>query len=204
MSLHTSGRWRIAFSDEAVRERPCLVPPTRDRAWEVWDEPSPVVSGVVAAVQLIFPTSELALRPEQRATPTWKNIIFIEAARAGSGDVVAVTIFIASGDIAVMAGSGPSVRLALLPLPGDRSVQLVAHLEPELDIHELLEQSRRAAIAQAESRATELPPTAYAYFWGQRETGTRFLVGARVFPDPIGQPSPTEDSVAPLATSSQL
>lgn len=52
--------------------------------------------GVVAAVQLIFPTSELGVRPDQRSTTTRRGTIFIEAASTGVGRVVAVTVFILS------------------------------------------------------------------------------------------------------------
>ena len=201
VSLHASGRWRMGITDEAVRARPGLVPAGRDRAWEVWDEPPPVAPGVIAAIQLIFPTSELAVRPDQRATTTWRDTIFIEAAPAGVGRVVAVTVFITTGDIAVVAEPGLSARLASLPLPGGRWVQLVVHHEPELDLHPLVDQTRRAALLQAGPGPTDLPPTAYAYLWGQRESGARFLVGARVFPDHGGQRSLTGGSAPPLEAS---
>ncbi len=183
VSLHASGRWRIGLTDESVRARPGLVPAGGERAWEVWNEPPPVAPGVVAAIQLIFPTSELAVRPDQRAPTTWRDTVFIEAAPTGAGRVVAVAVFITTGDIAVVAEPGPSARLAWLPLPGGRWVQLVVHHEPELDLHPLVEQTRRAALLNSVLGPTDLPLTAYAYLWGRRESGTRFLVGTRLFPD---------------------
>ena len=41
VSLQASGRWRMAYTAEAVAENPARVPPAENRAWEVWDEPQP-------------------------------------------------------------------------------------------------------------------------------------------------------------------
>lgn len=39
VSLHASGRWRIAWDEHAVAGKPELVPPGQDRAWEKWKPP---------------------------------------------------------------------------------------------------------------------------------------------------------------------
>jgi hypothetical protein len=41
VSLQASGRWRMAYTAEAVAKNPAQVPPAENRAWEVWDEPQP-------------------------------------------------------------------------------------------------------------------------------------------------------------------
>lgn len=201
VSLHASGRWRMGITDEAVRAKPGLVPAGRDRAWEVWDEPPPVAPGVIAAIQLIFPTSELAVRPDQRATTTWRDTIFIEAAPTGVGRVVAATVFITTGDVVIRAEPGPSARLASLPLLDGRWVQLVVHHEPELDLRPVVEQTRNAALRQHGLGHKDLPPTAYVYLWGQRESGARLLVGARALPDAGGQQVLAAGSPPPLEAS---
>jgi len=66
ISLHTSGRWRMGWDEKAVAKNPRLVASGQDRAWEKWEPPPPVVPGAVAAVRLLFPTSELAVEPAQR------------------------------------------------------------------------------------------------------------------------------------------
>jgi hypothetical protein len=80
VSLHASGRWRMAFTSEALAKNPALVPAGANRAWEVWDEPPPVLPDTVVAFRLIFPTIELAVKPEQRTTKQWRNTVFIESA----------------------------------------------------------------------------------------------------------------------------
>ena len=41
VSLHTSGRWRMGFNEEAKKKYPSLIPADRNRAWDVWDETPP-------------------------------------------------------------------------------------------------------------------------------------------------------------------
>lgn len=66
VSLHASGRWRMGFTTEAVVKTRNLFPTDQNRAWEVWDEPPVSLPNTVIAFRLLFPPSELAVRPEQR------------------------------------------------------------------------------------------------------------------------------------------
>ena len=84
VSLHASGRWRMGFTTEAISKNSHLLPSDQHRAWEVWDQPPISLPNTVIAFQLVFPTSELAVRPEQRIPKEWKNVIFIEAAPPSS------------------------------------------------------------------------------------------------------------------------
>ena len=77
VSLHASGRWRMGFTTEAIGRNPQLIPADADRAWEVWDEPPASLPNTIVAFRLIFPTSELAVRPEQRPVKKWKNVLYI-------------------------------------------------------------------------------------------------------------------------------
>jgi hypothetical protein len=81
VSLHASGRWRMGFTEEAMARNPNLVPLGRDRAWQVWDKPPAKLPNVTIAFRLLFPTSELAVRPEQRKPDQWRKVDFIEPAR---------------------------------------------------------------------------------------------------------------------------
>lgn len=182
VSLHASGRWRIGFTEEAVKADPTLVAPGADRAWSVWDAPRPILPSVVTAFRLRFPASELAVEPSMRTTKLWKSTMFIEAAPAGSGKQTTITVFITDADVALRADSGPSFRLASLELSDGRWVQLVAHAEDDTDTQTILQKGRDAAVAQAESAGIEVPDTAYTYFFGHSPDGGRFLVGARAYP----------------------
>lgn len=83
VSLHASDRWRMRFTDEAVANNSHLLGEGQNRAWDVWDAPSGQLQNPVNAFQLVFPSSELAVRPEQRVSRKWADVIFVEAAPPG-------------------------------------------------------------------------------------------------------------------------
>lgn len=182
VSLHVSGRWRMAFTEEAVRENSSLVPPGADRAWEVWDTPPPFMPEAVAAFSLIFLTSELAVERSQRDPRRWRGTTFIEAAPANSGKLTAITLFITQGDREVQHGSEPSFRLASLDLIDGRQAQLVAHSDPELDQPQKIVECRRAVAAAAKETGVLYPPEGYLYLFGKHPDGRRSILGARATP----------------------
>jgi hypothetical protein len=181
-SLHASGRWRMAFTEEAVAADPALVPPGSDRAWEVWDEPPALVPQAVTAFRLIFSTDELTVRPEQRVGKVWRDTYFIEAAPPGSGKLTVVTLFVTEGEPALAHDSEPSFTLAVLPLNEQRMAQLIAHAEPIGAIPEMIDVSRQAVMAQAREANVEVPEEGYLYFFGNHADGARFITGARTHP----------------------
>jgi len=179
VSLHTSGRWRVGFTTEAVKKRPALAGSSRNRAWNVWDEPPPVQPNVVRAFHLVFLTSELAVRPEQRATGIWKKpMVLIEPPPAGK--MVLATLFITRDQPPLRHESEPSQCLAFLEIGNGRHAQLVAHGESEGDLPEWL--ALRMAETHAKAVAAGVRPTAdtYAYFCAEKGDATRFIIGARV------------------------
>jgi hypothetical protein len=136
VSLHTSndphlpGRWRMGFTKESLQKIAHLRAQEENRAWEVWDEPAPSLpSGIVAAFRLVFPLSELAVRPELRTSKKWKKVIFIESAPPGKMTVL--TLFLTTGAPELAHESEPSFRLASFEFGDGRRAQLIAHGEPE-------------------------------------------------------------------------
>jgi len=182
VSLHASGRWRMAFTSEARAKNPALVPAGTNRAWEVWQEPLPVLPDTVVAFRLIFPTSELAVRPEQRTTKQWRDTLFIESAPPDSGKLTVVTVFVTVGDPELRHESEPSLRFASLELNNGRRAQLVAHADPELDMPNLIASNRAGALKRATSKGIDVPHEGYLYFFGKQRDGARFIVGARARP----------------------
>ncbi|HED04359.1 MAG TPA: hypothetical protein ENI60_06295 [Candidatus Fraserbacteria bacterium] len=147
VSLHASGRWRMGFTTEAIYKNPQLVPADVNRAWEIWDEPPASLPNTIVAFRLIFPTSELAVRPEQRPVKIWKNVLYIEA--APSGKVMVVTLFVTVNAPTLRHESEPSICLASLDIGNARQAQFVAHSEPEGDYPDLVESNVAAARKQA-------------------------------------------------------
>jgi hypothetical protein len=180
ISLHASGRWRMGFTSEALVKNPRLARlEGRNRAWEVWDKPPPQLPSVTIAFRLYFPTSELAVRPEQRPASEWGSVIFIEPAPAGGGKLSALTLFVTKGDVEPRHESEPSFRLASLAIGRDLHAQLVAHGEPEGNIPKIIERTRDEGRRKVRASGLELPAGAYLYVLGRSDDGSRFLVGAR-------------------------
>jgi hypothetical protein len=182
VSLHVSGRWRMAFTEEAVRKDPTLVSGGADRAWEVWDEPPERPFGAVAAFRLMFLTDELAVNPDQRTAKAWRDTVFVEAAPARSGKLTTLTLFITEGDSDLRHESEPSFRLASLKLIGDRYAQLVAHADQEGTVPSSIAAARVDALARADRGGIAIPDSGYIYLFGRQPDGARFIVGARAWP----------------------
>lgn len=176
VSLHASGRWRMGFTSEALVKNPLLIRDGEDRAWNVWDRPPETLPNTVRAFQLIFPTSELAVSPEQRKPKDWKDVIHIKAAPLGK--LTVVSLFITQGELALTHESEPSFCLASLNLNNDTYAQLIAHGEPEGSFPELLAASVANVRKQTEEAGLTIPKGSYSYFLGQRDDGTRFIFGA--------------------------
>jgi hypothetical protein len=68
----------------------------------------------VTAFRLLFPTSELAVRPEQRRPKDWAKVIYLEAALAGK--ITVVTLFLTLSGSLLRHETEPSFCLASLDI----------------------------------------------------------------------------------------
>jgi hypothetical protein len=177
VSLHASGRWRMGFTTEAISKKLQLLPPDTNRAWDVWDEPPASLPDSVIAFRLIFPTSELAVRPEQRSANLWKPVLYIE--QAPPGKVTIITLFVTKGALTLRHESEPSFCLASLAIGNNRRAQLLAHTDPSDGLDDFVEKGVANASKQAESAGVVIPKEGYFYLFGQRDNGCRFIIGAR-------------------------
>jgi hypothetical protein len=189
VSLHPSklrekGRWRVGFTREAIGKIGRLLPGDRDRAWDVWDEPSAHLPHAVVAFKLLFPTSELTITPEKRNTKVWdSNKVFIEAAPPGK--LTVVTLFVTEGPQTLTHATEPSMNFARLPIYDNRYAQLVAHGELVGNLMQVIEKAVAQARLRMREGEIEIPETAYGYFLGQLDDGCRYIVGARVSRQPV-------------------
>jgi hypothetical protein len=183
VSLHPSpirgrGRWRVGFTTEAADKIGRLLPTGKNRAWDVWDEPSPQLPNVTVAFKLLFPTPELVVPPENRPHKVWKDNLFIEAAPPGK--LVVVTVFITNGAQNLMHASEPCATIARLPINEQRVAQLVAHGDPEDGLMRLINRTVAQTVSQTRSKGVAVPETGYGYFLGKSNDGCRFIFGARM------------------------
>lgn len=181
VSLHTSGRWRLAITREAIEQGRIAIGLNENRAWDIWDKPS---GPVAVAYRLYFLTSELAVRPEDRSSAEWNEVIFIEPGPPGL--LTAVSLFVTQGLILGKHENQPSAILACMPLLGDTYLQLIAHGEFEQTALDLVKASAARARSDAVAKGITVPDDAYIYFFGKNGDESRFLVGARIFSQRTG------------------
>jgi hypothetical protein len=89
------------------------------------------------------------------------------------------TVFVTDTSAPVRHETEPSFVLALWSLGEERRVQMVLHGEAEGTLPQLIASSVGAARAETLANGIDIPSGAYAYFLGHRETGVRFLFGAK-------------------------
>ena len=171
----------MGFSEEARKKYPSIISADRNRAWDVWDEPPPQLPQTVIAFKLVFPNSELLITPEQRTSELWKNLIYVDIWKKLPPDwMTVVTLFVTTGDLHLRHERDPSIWFASLEIGQGKYAQLVAHGDPELNIHELIRDANAKGRVQAEQAGVKIPPGAYAYMLGNQPDGVRFIVGSRV------------------------
>jgi hypothetical protein len=168
----------MSFTHEAIAQNPNLIAPSQDRAWEVWDEPDPVRPGTVAALRLIFVTSELGVLPDQRLSQRWRDTSFVDT-HPRAGKLTVATLFLTQGEIKQSHESEPTLHLASLPLPSRRRVQVTVHAKDENTFPQFLATNRTAALAQVSAQGVRIPEQGYLYFFGHQDDGARFIAGVR-------------------------
>ena len=177
VSLHASGRWHMGFTTEAISKNPQLLPSDKNRAWDVWDEPPTSLPDSVVAFKLIFPTAELAVRPEQRTAKLWERVLYIESAPPGK--VTIITLFVTKGAPTLKHESEPSFCLASFAIGDKRHAQLIAHTDTSDCLDDFVEKGVVKARKQAELAGVRVPREGYFYLFGQCDNGCRFIIGAR-------------------------
>ncbi|MBB5048689.1 hypothetical protein HNR60_003457 [Rhodopseudomonas rhenobacensis] len=175
VSLHSSGRWRMGFTKEAIEADPTLIAKGRNRAWDVWDKPDPQLPNVVVAFGLYFPQSEFLVTPEQRTARSWKEVRYIPPACTGRVNIVSLCI----------AGQGVPfdpdiVHLGRFELPQNRWAHVIAHETDAADIVRKTRHIRTRLKNESERRGRALPADSFGYFLARANDGRRSLLGLRV------------------------
>ena len=181
VSLHASGQWRLALTEQAIKESPELLPAGADRVWDRWAPPPEHDSRLVIAFQVVFPTRELYVRPEQRTG--WKPIVFVEPSTDPDKMVVVSVCVVPSLDLvqppADVAASG---LLAVIPIDERRSVQLVAHYDGAGPFEKLRNEAMQAQKQRLGIAPGTVPDDSVMVLWGVKPDGARWLSAARVWP----------------------
>ena len=147
VSLHASGRWRVAFTDDEMASVVGGVSTGEDRAFQKWQRPPPAQHGFTMALQIAAPKPDIITPPvEDQVEVTWvpcpdnSELIFMVAFGGTVDEQASGTTLIYSEQL----GNGEVVSLVwrTRPLTDRRRHTLVEH--------------RRAAVAQAESHGAKV------------------------------------------------
>lgn len=188
VSLHRSGRWRVGLTAVGAAETQDRRPAGEDRAWEVWDRPSPD-RGVIIAYQIEFLPSELAITPAVRESLNWKKVEFLTTPVA---DLVAVAT------VSLHESGAPVLQLdhverqvfSFLDMPDGGRVQITIHTEAfGEDRRQGLATAYRQARGQILAAGYGPPADGRQFLHGRRgDDRVRFAVevnAARPAPDPL-------------------
>lgn len=167
----------MGFTTEAIKKDLSLLRFGQNRAWEVWERPPTSLPETVPAFRLIFLSSELAVKPEDRLSKKWKDVIYIESGPPGKLSML--TLFITKGEINLKHASQPSFCMACLNIGGGLRAQLVAHGEWEAGWPDVINEALIAGRRQTKDHNIDVPDGAYCYFFGNLPDSSRFLIGAR-------------------------
>jgi hypothetical protein len=177
VSLHASGRWRMGYTQQAVLANPALAGGGKNRAWEVWDKPSPIMPDVVMAFSIYFPTSEFVMTPEQRNAKSWRDVRFVRSAEPNFVSVISICI---GGRFLEIEHTAASTELGRFNLPNDKVAYVIAHDADDADVMRKVRRAR--ALMQITVTANNADQTAdyFAYFLAHRPDGCRNLLGVKM------------------------
>jgi hypothetical protein len=163
VSLHASGTWRVAVTEEALRSRADLVPPGTDRVLKKW-RPSVGDTPAIIGFQIVVPRESLYLLPSQRAD--WPTKVVFAEPSPDSEDLTVVSIVVVR-DTKPMRVSLPvrGAVIGVVPLGGGRTVQLVAEYQKERDFRGVLNDSLARIKAQ---NMKPVPPGAVVILFGEK------------------------------------
>lgn len=177
ISLHGSGRWRMAFTEESR-----LFWEDNNRAWTVWQKPNPHLPyDVIHALEILFPQWERFITPEQRneRPRTWrKNKVYIE--EGIKEFITSVSLFVAAKGTSISYKHLNSFPLAILTVTEDSELHVVPHQYPETNLREAISDATAKARASIDDKGVESPAGLYGYFLQGTPDGCRYLYVARI------------------------
>jgi hypothetical protein len=175
VSLHSSGEWRFALTDEAVRARPDLRRSDGDRVLSRRTLSDGDFSTVQVGFQIIMLRHSLYLNRSHRKK--WPpTVVFVEEPELETDiTVLSVTVVPGRDPIKLPAGTY-GIVVGLLALDADRSVQVTATQESGDNIRPLL---RAAFEHTSHLRPPNVSDEAVLFTWGNRPDGVPCVTSVR-------------------------
>ena len=179
-SLHESGQWRYAFTDQAEG----WVPEGADRALDKWERRS-ADEGFLAALAIEIRGRDVVEFPD--ATKPG-DVIWIDP--PPETHYVSIRLSFLTPDVGVHHELGGS-PLAVIGLVNDSALIIAYQVEPILpDRWEKVEEARRAALKAI--RFPDVDPSRRLAIFSNGENGIRYVFDTAVLPDEIVLMGPTE------------
>lgn len=177
VSLHASGQWRLGLTERAINQRPEILRPGADRAWEKWSRPPDADTNCVVAFEIVFLTRELYLTPEARVG--WKPLLFVEPSPDKNKMVIMSVCVVPSRNPVAAPPNAEIAVLGLLPLDEKRSVQLVARYEESASFEAAMAPVKHEGLRRFRETGREPPPGGVVFLVGRRDAGARFVTAVR-------------------------
>jgi hypothetical protein len=190
VSLHKSGQWRSAFTEEHIAKGSPFVTADQDRAFDKWTRPPEFAPGLTLAFNIVVPASEVTMPQhpaEANAAVRGTEIVWVPPAPAGYETHFTVLFTTAEATAATLPDwpgrSSMGARLIFrAELANTESVWLVTYEQPmheeqrqrlEEYKHDVITALKRHRGADAYSKIPE--PRGYLY--GHNEQGQwRFFI----------------------------
>jgi hypothetical protein len=143
ISLHSSGIWRDAFTEEHVAKGSPFVAPGRDRAIDKWERPAEFVPGAIKAFVIVIPSSEVTTPRHPKANSAFrqklggKAVVWVPAAPEGYATHFTVLFTRPEATAATLPGwpgqNAVGTRFIWrTELPNGQSVWVVSHERPDV------------------------------------------------------------------------
>lgn len=167
VSLHGS-RWRVGLSEEGAAASAHVPTNQSNRAWMVWDRPSPV-DGITLGYRIFFFPSELSLHQNDRPSTLWRGVDFAPSGLVGTVTLALITLNEPERTLVL-----PNVDQyrSFLPLPDGGQVQLsIQTLALDEPFRRSVMIGYRKAVMSGLDLGIKVPPSGRIFLVGKSDVG---------------------------------
>ena len=197
VSLHQSGRWRVAFTEEHVRGGSPLVAEGAPRTWgKPWDRPSDFRPGWTHAFGIVVPWFEVASQ-----TAVDADVVWVPPAAVGKSTVFTVLFASAGQPIPTrfFAGRIQAEPVGSITIPDGGSVWLTWHEEAFDSLRWEQWRDLRTMLAEVRDTRSEIAwedMRARAIFLSVGDNGCRYFLEASMPGEDVAHEQWTPETVA--------
>ena len=176
VSLHASGMWRVAFTEQAIKSSPNLRTADGDRVIHRRKVDLKDKTKAVTGFQVVILNSGLYLSPAQRKK--WPNSVVFTEPPLNNKEMTVLSVVVAptNGNLVIPNEVRGSV-IGKLPLGTDQTVQLVVTHESDATMKLLIRESYKMTLSD---QPADLPEEAVFLVHGNKSDDTPWFSAIRV------------------------